>query len=67
MSPNVLPFINILQVLNEIPGISERKRVTRDSKLNLDISLDCCNNSTLCVGHSFVEMARIIKFLTQVG
>ena len=23
---------------------------------------ECCNNSTLCVGYSFVEMARIIKF-----
>ena len=28
---------------------------------------ECCNNSALCVGHSFVEMARIIKFLSQVG
>ena len=40
ISPNVLPFINILEVLNEILGISLRKHFRRDSKLNLDISLE---------------------------
>ena len=31
------------------------------------LSTECCDSSALYVRHSFVEMARIIKFLSQDG